>query len=356
MRKILPKLALALFPLALYFGVFVAFEPNNYFGLRRGGSTNSPIARIRAFEAAPENTVILGDSRMAHFDMELVRHAAGRGVSNAAYGGAGLEESIDEFYYLYSKNQSLDTVVFGLSFYTLNTAYRPVNRMATVETQLKNPAAYVFNLEYNINMLTVLAERVSYALRGEPYVDLEETAEHLADEYSDELGPLPHRSNLIDYAATLYANCAQKGTSLLPERRYTESENGTKLLANARDVAGAMLAATPADSKFALNEAALDSLAELASFCRENGISLTFVLPPMDESVRALVCEPLGIDKAMQPVAGRLRASGAQVLDYEWESPPSYPDTSYYDGFHLDTRHGLPEWTKTLFREVTYGG
>lgn len=359
MRRILPKLALALLPFALYFAVFIAFEPNNYFGLRRGGSTNSPIARIRAFEAAPENVVILGDSRMAHFDMELVRQAAGRGVSNVAYGGAGLEESIDEFYYLYSQNPDIDTVVFGLSFYTLNTAYRPVNRMSTVETQLKNPAAYVFNLEYNINMLTVLAERVSYALRGQPYADLEETAEHTPDEYNDTIGLLPHRSNLIDYAATLYANCAAKGTALLPERVYSEStasEAGKKQLINARELAHNMLAATPGDSKFALNETALASLAELAAFCAEQGISLNFVLPPMDESVRALVCAPLGIDKAMQPVAARLRATGAHVLDYEWESPPPYPDTAYYDGFHLDTRHGLPEWTKTLFNEVRYGG
>ena len=32
MKKILPKLALALAPIALYLAVFVAFEPNNYFG------------------------------------------------------------------------------------------------------------------------------------------------------------------------------------------------------------------------------------------------------------------------------------------------------------------------------------
>ena len=50
MKKIIPKLALALAPIVLYLAVFVAFEPNNYFGLRATGSDNSPISRIRAFE------------------------------------------------------------------------------------------------------------------------------------------------------------------------------------------------------------------------------------------------------------------------------------------------------------------
>ena len=349
MRKILPKLVLALLPVALYLALFCVFEPNNYFGLRKNGSTNSPIARIRAFEAAPQNAVILGDSRLAHFDMALANGASAHTWANCAYGGAGLEESIDEFYYLYKQNPAIDTVVFGVSFYTLNSAYRPVNRMKTVATQLENPAAYVFNLEYNINALTVAKDTLSAALRGVPYADAAETAEHTPEEYLDENGAaLPYRRDLVNYAATLYANCAAKGTALLPARAYTADGQ----LANPRALADAMLAASPADSKFAVNEDALASLAALADFCRAHGVALTFVLPPMDESVRRLVCEPLGIDRAMQPALAALRATGAAVLDYEWQDDPAYADTYYYDGFHLDERHGLPIWTKTLFSEV----
>ena len=348
MKKILPKLALALLPVALYLAFFLTFEPNNYFGLHASGSDNSPIARIRAYQAAPANAVILGDSRMAHFDMALVNKTSGRTFSNVAYGGAGLEESIDEFYFLYGQNPEIDTVVFGLSFYTLNAAYKPVNRMKTVETQLANPAAYVFNLEYNINALTVAKDKLTAALRGAPYTDAEETAEHAQSEYHDAAGALPFRADLIDYAATLYANCAAEGASALPARVY--ATDGA--LQNARDIAQAAVCKTPAQSKFAVDEAALDALCSLADFCREHGVSLTLVLPPMDASVRALVCEPLGIDAAMAPALKALAATGAQLLDYEWAEDPAYPDTAYYDGFHLDTRHGLPQWTKTLFSEV----
>ena len=267
MKKFVAKLALALLPLAVYFAVFVAFEPNNYFGLREDGNGNAPIARLRAYQQNPQVNIILGDSRMAHFDMELVDEVSGLSWSNVSYGGASLEESIDEFYYLYEQNPDLERVVFGLSFYTLNAAYRTVNRMSAVETQLENPAAYLFNLEYNINTLTVIGDK----LAGRP--DVEETAEHTPDEYQENGAPLPYRRDLIDYAATLYGNCAV--SDALPERVYDEEGN----LANAAEMAKAMREATPAQSRFSINEEALEKLLGMADFCAQHDIALTIVLP-----------------------------------------------------------------------------
>lgn len=310
--KFFGKLALALLPVAAWLCFFIAFEPNDYFGLRGEGSLNAPVSRIRAYENDMTNNVILGDSRMAHFDMELVEEVSGKAWSNVSYGGASLDESIDEFYYLYELNPDIQNVVFGVSFYTLNNNYRTVNRMATVKTQLENPAAYLFNLEYNINALTVFKDEV---LLGLP--DVEETAEHTPDEYVDENGgALPFRSDLIDYAENSLA---------------------------------------PVCENYAVNEAALERLLELAAFCEEHGVNFTVVFPPMDESVRVLVAQPNGIDDTMADVLARLADAGVRVLDYEWENDPGYPDTAYYDGFHLDTVHGLPEWTKTLFTEVYDG-
>lgn len=310
--KFFGKLALALLPVAAWLCFFIAFEPNDYFGLRGEGSLNAPVSRIRAYENDMTDNVILGDSRMAHFDMELVDEVSGEAWSNVSYGGASLDESIDEFYYLYELNPDIQNVVFGVSFYTLNNNYRTVNRMATVKTQLENPAAYLFNLEYNINALTVFKDEV---LLGLP--DVEETAEHTPDEYVDENGgALPFRSDLIDYAENSLA---------------------------------------PVCENYAVNEAALERLLELAAFCEEHGVNFTVVFPPMDESVRVLVAQPNGIDGTMADVLARLADAGVRVLDYEWENDPGYPDTAYYDGFHLDTVHGLPEWTKTLFTEVYDG-
>lgn len=310
--KFFGKLALALLPVAAWLCFFIAFEPNDYFGLRGEGSLNAPVSRIRAYENDMTNNVILGDSRMAHFDMELVEQVAGEAWSNVSYGGASLDESIDEFYYLYELNPDIQNAIFGVSFYTLNNNYRTVNRMATVKTQLENPAAYLFNLEYNINALTVFKDEV---LLGLP--DVEETAEHTPDEYVDENGEaLPYRRDLIEYAESSLA---------------------------------------PVCENYAVNESALTRLVELAAFCEERGVAFTVVLPPMDKSVRSLVAIPNGIDAAMTDVLERLSDAGVRVLDYEWANDPDYPDTAYYDGFHLDTVHGLPEWTRTLFTEVYDG-
>ncbi len=349
MKKIVLKILLALVPLYLYLAVFISFEPNNYFGVQNNSSTNSPIARIRAYQAQPENTIILGDSRMAHFDMQLVSETANTSVSNAAYGGAGIHESIDEFYVLYDINPNIENVIFGVSFYTLNEAYSPVNRMETVQTQLKNPIAYIFNLEYNVNTLTVIQDRISYALRGEQYDDVLATATYTQQDYNDTEGELEFRKDLVDYAVTLYTNCANGGTSAITQRIY--STDGQ--LENAREITDYIQnSITPENSKFTLNTKALDQLAQLAEFCENNSINLTFVLPPMEESVRKLVCEPLGIDEDMQEAITALENTPAQVLNYEWEQLYTFNDTQFYDGFHLDVVYGLPDWTKDLFEKV----
>ena len=53
MRGILKKLALLAVPVAAYFCVFAAFEPNNYFGLKVSTSSEAPVARLKASAADP---------------------------------------------------------------------------------------------------------------------------------------------------------------------------------------------------------------------------------------------------------------------------------------------------------------
>ena len=60
-------------------------------------------------------------------------------------------------------------------------------------------------------------------------------------------------------------------------------------------------------------------------------------------------------DEAMRGALDTIRASGARVLDYEWTEMPHWDDTAYFDGFHLDTRHGLPQFTEELFTRVMEG-
>ena len=76
MRDILKKLALLALPVAAYFCVFAAFEPNNYFGLKASTSSEAPVARLKSYAADPGERIIVGDSRLAHFDMERWKPSA----------------------------------------------------------------------------------------------------------------------------------------------------------------------------------------------------------------------------------------------------------------------------------------
>ena len=62
MKNILKKLALLAIPVLLWLAFFIAFEPNNYFGLKASATSSQPVARVRAYQQDPGTNLILGDS------------------------------------------------------------------------------------------------------------------------------------------------------------------------------------------------------------------------------------------------------------------------------------------------------
>ncbi|MEG2931418.1 MAG: hypothetical protein RR825_06485, partial [Ruthenibacterium sp.] len=166
MKKFLSRLALALLPIALYCAWFAAFEPNNYFGLRKSGASvvgDGIISRVQEYRRAPANALILGDSRIARLDTKAIDFSTGRTYANLAYDGAQIVENIDLFYWLYARNPKIDTVVFSLSFYNLNAARAVENRTETVTRQLTNPVAYLSNLDVNYKTLSAFGHAITGA-------------------------------------------------------------------------------------------------------------------------------------------------------------------------------------------------
>ena len=348
MKKILPRLLLVALPFLLYFALFFAFEPYDYFGLKGGAAQeDSVITRVRSYLSAPENAIILGDSRMAHFDMDAVESASGRAFSNLAFGGASLGESIDLFYLAAQNNPNLDACYFGVSFYTLREGDTR-NRMQAIEKVATNPAAYMLNFNYNVDMLGELSQR----LRGIETGATRDEGRWTDADFVDENGEkLPHRSNLIAYAATLYQNCAKPGTLPAIETEPYLDQNGKERARclNPRELLNAFARVTPADSTYKTNKENLQKLAQLADYCQKNDIALTFVLPPVDDALRDYLLAPLGIDKELIAVKTALAATGAAVRDFECEPEAVFAEEQYYDGFHLDVVNGLPEFTAILF-------
>ena len=88
------------------------------------------------------------------------------------------------------------------------------------------------------------------------------------------------------------------------------------------------------------------------------GVRLIVVLPPMADNVRTEVCDVFGITETMQgtvlpTLAAWADECGFTLLDYEWGgSVITDDDKQFFDGFHLDERYGLPEWTQELFGDI----
>lgn len=312
MKHIIKKLALLFVPVYLWLAFFVAFEPNNYFGIKKTASSSQPVARVRAYEQSHGTNLIIGDSRLAHFDMARVEQVSGKAWQNLAFGGASLKETLDLADYVLDSGNRVDSLLVEVSFYTLNAGYN-TDRFQALEETLNNPLAYCLNLEYNVNALTVAMD----TLKGTP--DTIESGDWTAADYlADDGTTLPLHRKLYDYPAIITPKC----------RSWT------------------------------LNEAQLTRLAELAARCQNEGIALTIVLPPMAENVRTEVCDPFGITGAMQDeVLPELHAIAAEtdctLLDYEWNgSCITDDDTQFFDGFHLDEKYGLPDWTEELFTDI----
>lgn len=323
MKHILRKLALACIPLALYLCFFAAFEPNNYFGLRASSGSTQPVARLRAYRSDPGEYLIIGDSRLAHFDMALADSASGKSWQNLAFGGASLRESIDLANYVLDSGNPTREIVLGLSFYTLNQKY-DTDRMSALSDTLRNPLAYVLNLEYNVNTLTNFTNFCIWAKQRAAGATAQSWAEA---QQENETGSWT-AADYVGADGTVYALHAK--------------------------LAEYPAVITPTCTGWSINTEEVEALYRLAARCRAAGVTLTVVLPPMADNVLTEVCEPLGIADGMAAFlpefTAQMNGCGAAVLDYEWENRPDFDDDSqFYDGFHLDTVRGLPQWTKMLF-------
>lgn len=312
MKHILKRLAVLMMPVYVWFAFFVAFEPNNYFGLKAGTGSSQPVARVRTYQKQPGRNLILGDSRLAHFDEAFIAGVCGEEWQNLAFGGASLRETLDLAQYILDSGNPVDHMILGVSFYVMNAGY-DTDRFAALEETLQNPIAYCLNLEYNVNALTGLQNWLLHT------PDAMETGEWGPEDYFDADGaPIPVHRILYDYSELI----------------------------------------TPRCKNWALNKQQFSRIPQLAGQCRARGIRLTVVLPPIAGIVRETVCVPFGIEAQMEnAVLPQLRAWAEEynfaLLDYEWGgSCITDEDTQFYDGFHLDEVHGLPDWTRQLFGDV----
>ncbi len=313
MKKIIRNIALLMAPIALYYCIFLAFEPNNYFGLRSVTPSGAVFGAIRSYEKNPTRAVILGDSRLAHLNMDTVDETTGRDFSNLAFSGASLKESLDELEWLLAHYPDIDEVVFGFSFHTLN-ARNAADRFHSIETGLYNPFAYLTNLGYNLESLFNL----TVWLRGETLFGGEgETQDPATYQY-------------VPFTDPATGETVQLRDKIVAHIGYVD----------------------PAMRQWAPNDEQFDRLLAFIDRFEREGKRFIVVFPPMDDAFLEHVMKAYDIDDKMPPYIERLRASGAEVYDYELTGRPDFAEDMFYDGFHLDYRRGLPAWTKLFFGAI----
>ncbi|MBQ5326432.1 MAG: hypothetical protein J6K80_04415, partial [Oscillospiraceae bacterium] len=87
---------------------------------------------------------------------------------------------------------------------------------------------------------------------------------------------------------------------------------------------------------------------EIAKMCKEKGIKLYTVLPPIDLSLREIVVEGLDIAPHIHTFIDRV-SPYSEVLNYEYPQQQLFGEDMFYDGFHMDAYSGLPVFTQMLF-------
>jgi len=298
------------------------------------------IASMRELILTKPERIILGDSRMANLNTEYIEQVSGERYTNMAYGGATLEESLEQLEYALGHTH-LSKVVIGVDYYTLNRNYANSDRMPEVIAKSENPIRFIADFGY--------------------WIDAAQNAKNMAFDLladwtgDDELRPV------LDDPSSL----AQKDPPLT-----SEMEDGYRkdLLQYAHTLLGNMTGDTGYGLDFAFSDqnGYLQKLIDLAGICKERGIELIIVITPCNRAVWDVVIYPNGIDIAMTLYKDMLKRV-ATVYDGEFYNDFAKDDTRFLDGHHLVLEEKMrmarilfggepsPFWLRTTPKEYVDG-
>ncbi len=297
--KILKKLALFCAPFLLALAFFVAFEPYDYWLLKgecrylcRG------LNSVRRMQTDECENIILGNSLMANLNEGYIDEVSGIDYDNLSYGGATMDEVIDQFWYAAGHNE-LRRVVIGLNFYIMNDNYRS-GRFAGIEEDGENAAEFVGDFGYWTEAIDSFRTIVQNGL-------------------ADALGKESLRV-AVDDPSSLLQNT---------QPDMTRDANGER--ANIVRYAGVIFNQT---ENYAAGERYVEDLVEIAAYCEENDIELTFVMMNCHKLIWEKVVYSRRLEGYIDYYKKELK-SCAKVIDFEYDNEYSCNDEIFLDGFHM---------------------
>ena len=273
-------MSLFLIPIVIWYSVFVAFEPYNYFQLSktdRNYTEHVPLGRMRKTMNREYDCLLLGDSRTASIDEDLLYKITGDRYNNLAFGGASLQESIDLFWWAIDY-QDFSKVIMQISFYSVCTGYNS-NRIKKLERTAENPILFLTNEEYH----------------GEAF------------------------KQIISIINNENANQSKK---------YTVEERKNNKITYANEII------LPVVKNYEINYELLEEVKRIADYCKQNNIDFYLFIPPVDETIWQYVIEPLALYDELDEYKTAL-SYYATIYDLEFENNANYVEEDFVDGFHL---------------------
>ena len=299
MKKIILKTILYCLPFLVLLGMFVAFEPYDYFGLRHGESEYlcKPLSSVRELLINQPENIVLGDSRMANLNMDLAEEFSGEPYTMLGFGGAQTGELIELFWYA-TEHTDLKKVVFGINLYSSIDEQGP-GRIPAIIEQAEDPAQFILHAGHWLGAINAAKTKImNYVWSSTGHPERMEFPEDPTDysraqDIPQEMGE-KYRKNLEEYRDLIRANFGRA-----PEVR----------------------------------QETVDKLREVVEYCNAHDIEIIFVYPPIHISIYE-VYEELDILKEAEKYKSYLR-SVAPCLDMEFPNSFTENDDNFYDGYHL---------------------
>ena len=291
MRKLYLWVFAVMAPVLIYILVFFMNDPYNYFGISKENGDNSPlIAKMIDFRNNDYEAVIIGDSRIAHYDVGELSEQTGLNYVNMAYGGCMTEEMVNLLQWCIDNDESnsLKEITIITSFYNMNTLLQQ-NRVNSTEKNIKSPLTYAFSLENAGAMLKLL--------KSTPNVSSQ----------------------------------SQEITPEIKQEHFKISAEQMKYY-----LAG-----------YTYDRDVIDCLGKMCDLCHDKDISVKIVLPPWWKEYYSLLDEyqlMTIIDEYKEELSYH-----AEVYDFEYpecELSDRYDDFSDYTHFHGDT---FDSFVRTVF-------
>ena len=304
MRKILEKFCLALFVPVVLFVFFFVYEPFDYW-TAKGWSiyTAKPISAMRELRVRRDGDYLLiGDSRMANLNTDMVSEAAGVRYVNLAFGGGTLGENAEQLRYVFEDLGIVpEKVVVGLNFYTASPNHS-ADRIFETEQKVEKLREFISVPDYWY-----------YALREFEVKISEELAELTGNESIRRVLEDPTDPN---------QNKAPTVTEYKNDYRYDILAYSDTITAQIGDYGDIRVT--------------LETLNEMIDLCEAHGTKIEFVLWPCNRCMFDRVIDALDLQDEIDAYKDLLK-SRCVVYDMEWESALAGDDSSFLDGFHLVT-------------------